>query len=699
MTTDRLYDLLPAVHRRRDADVKQPLRALLAIVAEQLDVVEQDIERLYDDWFVETCSEWVLPYIGELVGFTPDSDVPVATSGELARVLFPRAQVANTIGDRRRRGTLAVLEKLARNAGGWPATAVEFSRLTAGLQSLVHPNVERGRIVDLRDADALDRLDGPFESTAPVVDTRQLSARSALGRHAPSAVGLFAWRLAAVPVTLRQPYAQESVGPQAYTFSVLGVDTTLFGRGGGAGELAVPAPLRRHTFVRRLDELYGADRDVQIWWVPPGGTPADPPPRELISRERIVVADLTDWTYRTPRGKVAVDPVLGRIAFPSATTEQPRRGIWVSYRYGFPAQLGGGEYERALPTPAAHSRLYRVGAGAPFARLGQALRHWYLDRPDAAVIEVVDSSTYTEPISVELGEGQSLELRAASGTAPVLRLLDWQTDQPDALTVTGEEGSCFTIDGFLVTGRGMRVAGELAHLEIGHCTLVPGWGLRPDCRPRRPGEASLELDDVDAVVTIAHSILGPIRVVHDEVRSEPERLTVTDSVLDASDPHALAVSAANGDTAHAELLLRRVTVFGSIRTHAVELAENCIFTGPLRVARRQLGCVRFSSVPEGSRTPRRFRCQPDTALATAAADLARSERLRLSPDFVSTRYGTPNYAQLDLTCADEIRTGAEDGAEMGVYHDLFQPQRLANVRNRLRDQTPAGVYSAVILVN
>ena len=682
------------------------------MIAEQLAVVEDDIGQLYDDWFVETCREWVIPYIGELVGFTPGADL---AGGAPTGVLFPRAQVASTIGDRRRRGILSVLAKLAHDATGLPARAVEFSRHLAVAQSLPHLRPGRGVTVDLRDADALDRLGGPFESTAHVADTRGLTPRSALGRYGPAAVGVFLWRLRSVPVTMRQPYSQESVGPQAYTFSALGMDQQLFGSGHpgpGSDELTVPAPLCRRVFARRLDKLYGEDRDVQIWWVPPGGSPTDPPPRTLVPRERIVVADLTGWTYRTPRGRVAVDPVLGRIAFPPSTTEQPRRGIWVSYRHGAVADLGGGEYERDVPLPGLHTRTYRVGEGAPYRRLGQALRQWRSDAPRAAVIEVVDSAVYVEPCPIELDAGQSLELRAASGAAPVLRLLDWQTDQPDALTVVGGPGSCFTLDGFLVTGRGMRVAGELARLHIRHSTLVPGWGLHPDCRPRRPTEASVELDDVDTRVHVARSILGPVRVTHDEVHCDPVRIEVVDSVLDAMTADRPVVSAINGETAHVTLTLRRVTVLGGICVHAVALAENCVVTGRVRVARRQVGCVRFCSTGPGSRTPRRHHCQPDlveAAVDAAVADgtvppaerdaLLTSERLRVAPDFVSTAYGTPAYTQLAPTCATEITTGADDGSEMGVHHDLFQPQRLATVHSRLRDSTPAGVDAAVILVN
>jgi hypothetical protein len=68
MEIDHLYELLPTVYRLRDAERGYPLQALLRVIAEQAQVVEQDIARLYENWFIETCDDWVVPYIGDLIG-------------------------------------------------------------------------------------------------------------------------------------------------------------------------------------------------------------------------------------------------------------------------------------------------------------------------------------------------------------------------------------------------------------------------------------------------------------------------------------------------------------------------------------------------------------------------------------------------------------------------------------------------------
>src|SRR5262249_61780002 len=74
-------------------------------------------------------------------------------------------------------------------------------------------------------------------------------------------------------------------------------------------------------------------------------------------------------------------------------------------------------------------------------------------------------------------------------------------------------------------------------------------------------------------------------------------------------------------------------------------------------------------------------------------------RQRVRPRFNSVRYGAPTYCQLASDCADEIARGADDESEMGAFHDLFQPQRIANLRARLDEYTPASMDAGILLVN
>src|SRR5262249_10488795 len=132
---DRLYELMPVIYRVRDAERGYPLRALLRVLAEQVNVLEDDIAQLYENWFVETCEDWVVRYIGGLIGFEPSLDVgepasrPTARARARNRLLLPRREVARTLRYRRRKGTVRVLEELALAVAAWPARAVELYRL------------------------------------------------------------------------------------------------------------------------------------------------------------------------------------------------------------------------------------------------------------------------------------------------------------------------------------------------------------------------------------------------------------------------------------------------------------------------------------------------------------------------------------------------------------------------------------------
>ena len=63
-TGQRLFDLLPVVHRLRDAEHGHVLRELIEVLADQVDVLSEEIAQLYDDQFIETCAPWAAPYIG-----------------------------------------------------------------------------------------------------------------------------------------------------------------------------------------------------------------------------------------------------------------------------------------------------------------------------------------------------------------------------------------------------------------------------------------------------------------------------------------------------------------------------------------------------------------------------------------------------------------------------------------------------------
>jgi hypothetical protein len=706
----------------RDADHGYALRDVLRVIAEQVNAVEDDIAQMYANWFIETAQNWAVPYIGDLVGYRP---VPEAGDALTPRRGSSRLEVANTIHYRRRKGTLALLEQLAHDVAYWPARAVEFYPLLGWAQNVNHLHTERACWMDMRAGDALSQVASPFDRSAHTVDVRRINSSRTRGLHNIPNVGVFVWRLKPYSVTNTPAFCVEEAGPHCYTFSVLGNDAPLYNKPQPetdpthiAEEMNLPVPIRRRAFERDVQNFYGVGKSLAIWLVEKAQpkqarATSTAETAQLIAPAKIVAADLSDWHYRPLRDTVAVDPVLGRIAFPPG--QLPRQNVRVSYHYAFSADMGGGEYQRALSQPSQYT-LYAVGEAALHKTIGAALQQWQQEHPQHAVIEIQDSGVYVEPIDITLSNDQSLQLRAANGQRPVIRLLDWQTDRPDSLMVTMGMGSRIVLDGLLVTGRAVHVraaapphGGDVAaantnadcpaEVVIRHCTLVPGWGLCGDCEPRRPAEPSLEFHNVRAKVSIAHSIVGSVQVYADAVKTEPIAMAITDSIVDATSSEHEAIGAPGKPCAHVVLTMRRCTVFGIVTVHAIALAENSIFNDCLHVARRQLGCMRFCYVPQGCRTPKRYNCQPDLVLAAAKpADQARAAE-RVKPRFSSVRYGAPAYAQLAETCASEIKRGADDESEMGAFHDLYQPQRAASLRARLEEYTPAGANVDIVFAS
>lgn len=109
-----LYALLPELYRHRDAATGYALRALCEVLDGAAAAIERDIGALYDNWFVETCELWALPYIARLVGI----DVPPEGA------LDPRLLVADAIALARRKGTVPGLEHRLSALSGWPVEIV-----------------------------------------------------------------------------------------------------------------------------------------------------------------------------------------------------------------------------------------------------------------------------------------------------------------------------------------------------------------------------------------------------------------------------------------------------------------------------------------------------------------------------------------------------------------------------------------------
>jgi hypothetical protein len=697
-----LYPLLPAFIRSADALQGEPLRALMSVLELQYRAIEGDLGQLYENWFIETCEEWVVPYIADLLGVR-------GLSGAASGVFSLRSRVANAIAHRRRKGTPSALACVVQDGTGWSAVAVEcrdrISRTWSG-QDPLGGSPGNGTL-SLRNLEALKTLEDPLSTVGRGADLLSLnrspedrfSLAGARGRYNLPNLGVLLWRLQQYPVVFGAP---RRTGPaNGYTFSPLGVDRPLFalqpppeGSGTPGGDAGIPGPLdpRLLTSSRgRIRRGLGAPEEtpaVQIFVLEGGKEPAW---REVPARE-IAAADLSGWRA-AGSSQVLIDPALGRLLFPRA----PQGEVRVSYSYGFSTEIGGGPYARrsAPPSPPEEVLQAAVSWDAPEERLtpsgpwereeesglllyrtlGQALEAWRKDPHPRALIRILDSAVYdVRELSIQLSSSHhELVIEAASGQCPCLigdLALDTRME-----TDTAQRASV-TLGGLWIDGQvGIQGGGRLC---ISHCTLRPPAQAGDRDSLTVLGDEGLRELEISVEASIVGRVALPPHLLG---------LSITDSIVDGGrGPSLCGLAGSNSSRASGPpATIARSTLFGPAAVLRLN-ASSSLLTAPVQVRDPREGGAAFSYLAPGSTGLRREHCQPEAGDAT------------VRPFFTSTRFGDPGYAQLSRQTPAAIAAGGEDGSEMGVFHGLSQPQRLANLPAILEEYVPWGLDAWVELV-
>jgi hypothetical protein len=766
-TLDRLYRLLPGHIRASDADEGRPLQALMQILASELEVVEGDIDTLYDNWFIETCEDWVVPYIGDLVGARP-----LREFGDGAL----RAYVANTLSYRQAKGTLAVLEQLGRDVTGWPCIGVEFFRRLIQSQNVNHMRLDNQATMSLRNAGTLRGADlaslvnGPFEKAAHTVDVRSIQRGE--GRYNIPNIGLFVWRIQSYALSYAFDGignvlggtipAISAIGPAFRLFDPAGRTIRLFNRARTESSISelgseptMPGPLRRRPVAADLDGLRagtpGAGRYFNtrpVVRIRLGGVE--------VPLSKLHCCNLEDrpdgmggitWKRPITAGHVLFDPELGRL---SLHASDENKAVETNYAYGFAHDLGGGPYDRresfaawseAFLAEDTQNPLWQIGVtrrtqeitndpnkgGPVVATLKAAIVAWNAQATSTSrgIISIMDDGTYGEALdnaagTIKIPAGAHLAIVAAGWSDEDLgggarkrtpgnlsvqdrRPLIASNMQVKGTGTASEDAGTLILDGILIAGKINVLSGDLGMLEARHCSLgigtsSLGQGIAVD--------AGANGDNLRLNMHLAHCITGLV-----DAGKAAGKLKLCDTIVGED-------RVADGDpltspvvllATSADLEIARSTLFGKTVGRTLE-ADDSIFIGPLNIARRQDGCVRFSYVPEASRTPRRYRCTPDLQIAqakeaaqtagssfTAADEQAIRERIR--PVFTSTFAEHYAFCQLTRRCPDEITMGAEGGCEMGVMNSLGNPMRAANIRDALDEYLPFGLSAGVFFVN
>jgi hypothetical protein len=442
----RLWDSLPEIYRALDsADdaVAGPLRELLNRIGVQVAVVRRSVDGLWADQFIETCANWVIPYLGALVATSPVTG------------LDPRGQrldVANTIRWRRRKGTLPTAAAVARDITGWDAHVVEgFRRLARTRHDLdppaagsgpIAPSLTRtpsGGFADLRSAPGALLAASPFDEAFHHADLRRGSG--AVGRFGAEKLVVYCWRLLSLEVTRATPVPVAGA-PGEYVFDPTGREIPLFlpsrctaGGAGPASAWQVPGPLT--AAVDRIMASAGVPLAYQVM----GATGA------------------------------AVAPAVGR--FRLAAPPPSDQDLAVSYQCGLGGPIGAGTGLLVAGTPlcAAGERLVTGGAGLDRAVAGAR---------QGNTVTIADSRTYTAVADVtcaSTGTARAgpLTVRARPGERPLVRFPEpGRPGERPQWVFYGGEGARLILDGLFVSGGDIVLRGPFEHVKIVGCTFDPG---------------------------------------------------------------------------------------------------------------------------------------------------------------------------------------------------------------------------------
>ncbi len=722
--TEKLWSLIPEVYRYEDAVANPPgaLRALVITWARQAASLRRSQDRLWEDFFIELCSQWAIPYIGDLLGT------------RLISALNPRGQridVAKTIYYRQSAGTLRVLEELIADITGWEGIVTEgWKRLARSPHNLDLPPKITGRLTgtpsagtaEIRRADSAHLTDSPFDEFYRTPDMRRDSV------YGIPKITFNVYRLSAVEVRGIEPRAHAAPTGSAFTIDPSGRDVPLFARRTrpemdanwrSALEYELPAPIpcrllgdavyiipqdtpdgliaevgltaaaaddlrtlvgfpfKRESDVRtRLEMLSNAIELTSAGVYPlilrdalqaacgkaallPGSIRVVVDGAEL-PRHEIAAANLEGWEAFPLHKRALIDPERGRLLIYDPVPEIVRVDVHVGSYMAF----GAGGFTRTFTLePDA-----QISGGGALPTI----------QPDE-VTRIDDSLNYNSPPDV-IGITNAT-IAAADQQRPYIALNgDWTLTGEPASGTTNPTDGVLTLDGLWIGAAGgarrVVLAGDYEQVTLRHCTLDPG-GV--DADGNAIPAVTLEVTGFVELLIIDRCVLGAVRVDTLAGGGSVEAILIRESVIQSRDMSVPALRTNSG-----MIDMAGVTVMGGVDVLRL-YATDCLIAGAVDVTDTQEGCFRFSAAATGSRLPRPFES------VEMEAGLQKSL-------FRADEYGQPDYAMLSDSTPASIARGGENGAEMGVFQRVGAPFKLDGLNAKVSEFMPFGLIPVIRVV-
>ena len=591
MSGPLLYDFLPAIYRMRDEELAgyaspalPPLKALFGALQVVFDELHGEIADLYDDWFIETCKPHMFHVFAEALAL---GDLEGLERGGADT----RALLANIIGYRQRKGTVAALSGVTRDVTGWMIDVVDGLRSTAA-------NV---RVDDRPFPGFLLVRSGHRDG--PIVQPDRFSVDVGNNISGLRCVRLDVWQRKGAPTTGVVPAAITADG-RGGTFSALGHDKALMRpiRDLRDGDYEFSLPLTR---VAARAEL-AAHGSLQSLRVTRGGVEA-----------QLRVADLLAW-HIPPRERrpqtVYIDPELGRLLAPEPVVEY-RVDAYVPTYDG----LGAGVPSRPWSGHFAVSLLALPE--------GNGLHPTLADR----IVALPDK----ESIRIVLGDSGT---HRPNGDA-------WNAIIPAAcrhLSIESAPGTRPTLLGPLVLSAATETTVELRGLNIGGSVICSGnlnlSVVESTIFATSPGGDAIDTRGLESKprvqLALSKSIVGGV-TIGDGIEAHVRSSIVTGAVR--------TTASARGS---GRLDAARSTFIGPVEVVTL-VGSDTLFVDDLRVQAQHAGYMRFCAYPPSARIPQRYHCVPIRRQVLASRSYGRLDFARVRDDAQQEiRTGASDHAEI-----------------------------------------------------
>lgn len=737
-----LYDRLPEIYKIKDEEQSpgDQLKNYLSLIEKAFDAIDENIESLYCDLFIETCDDWVIPYIGDLLGASHINGDPWTL----------RADVADTVALRKRKGTLGAVERLTRDLTGWVVHCVELRENLVWNQHLNHMKPDmggtppykgspdgmhaiiRGGTATLRDPATLSLIGTPFDRFAHIADIRPPAL---CVRHNIPNTAIFLWRLKDYRIPLSKPAwytgSSPNTGTQGQASHILRSHVHPLGE-------ALKLFNNRRVFDERrgltdIDETPGPIPVIRInkgasadtWSKYVSFEYYDENHPEAINVDNLSEvslqfhiprsdfmdmgigkawsvrgADLCAWeaTLNPPVGnyEIVVDPVIGRCVIGIENERQKKaleKALLLTYSYGAVGPVGAHPERHPLSIDEETDGYESVQIECMTGNeLQDTLTNKLKDQNKPIIIKIKDSGVYDlKDSSLQLKS--SLVIIADDYRKPIIRLassLGFDASQAEGDVTVCLKGLYFTHAPQLSKDKKPLIGkAAVSRMIIDSCTLDPG-GYRKLDGSREETNTSIKLEDEEEFpdvpeIRIRHSITGPLFI------DTGYTLNLTDSIIDAgsgteeSNPRIALSGPIESELSWGpKTTVSGVTVYGRMRVEQLS-GSGGIWVHPLEVLDNQKGCIRFSyfSGSPRDRLPQNYRCVKGTEAKL---------------QFTDEIFGNPGYGQLAHSTDCQIREKGPNDDAMGAFSFMLEAHKWLNLQIRYREFMPVGTRLLIIPV-